>query len=100
MSAARQKWEYCAIVGIGRRAGQRYLGPFYPAFWRFRNERVDTAELKGDESAQVAQAIFQLGQDGWEMVGAVPDTQAGNANSHTLYFKRPIDTQDYPATTG
>ena len=81
----RQNWEYCAIVGIRRKTGMRSLGGRYPAIWYFRLG-VEIVEIKGDEGAQLGKAIFQLGQDGWEMVGAVPE----EADAYTLYFKRPI----------
>lgn len=79
-------WEYCAVVGMYR--NERKLEPAYPAVWYFTPHRIHIVEIKGREAEEVARIIAQLGQEGWEMVGA------GNTGerSHALYFKRPATT--------
>lgn len=85
-----QKWEYCIIDGIET---QTLISPavggwFYKGLMTGKGiELADyncklTGLTKGDT---VSQCIAQLGDDGWEMVGA------GNMSEsrHCLYFKRP-----------
>jgi hypothetical protein len=84
-----QKWEY------SRLAGMTQTFPEYPAYYRMTrkgNELVeDFKKLPKGTSLQdaVAQFIAQLGEDGWEMIGA---GTVREGSSHCLYFKRPIDS--------
>ena len=79
-----QKWEYCAIVGISR--NNEKLFPYYPGIWHFTDLGIQASRIHSPEADEVAKTIAQLGEQGWEMVGA------GNVsdNYHTLYFKRPL----------
>ncbi len=87
----KQQWEYCAITGVAKKEGRRGFNPYYPAIWHFTNQGVKIVEIKGDERTQVAQAIAQLGQDGWEMVGCVSEATGRTTSSHALYFKHPAE---------
>lgn len=80
-----QKWEYCAVVGIGRLNISRKPRPLFPAIWYFDVDGVQVVELKGQESHEMARAIALLGEQGWEM------TSCGNLGdaTHAIYFKRP-----------
>jgi hypothetical protein len=96
VAVLRKRWEYCAIVGIGGWKGTQTPGPPCPGIWYFGSE-VQIVEIRGYEKAKLAEAIYLLGLDGWEMVGAVPESGAGSTDNHTLYFKRPIGAHDYDA---
>jgi len=83
-----QKWEYCIIDG------QRSIGTAYhPGYYRVTNIGFELVtdfsnRPKGvSESGAIGQLISQLGEEGWEMVGA-GSILAGS--SHILYFKRPL----------
>ncbi|MDP2937605.1 MAG: hypothetical protein Q8O86_14065 [Dehalococcoidia bacterium] len=80
-----QKWEYCAVVGVGQASSSRHLLPEYPALWHFAPDGCHLTEIKGKEALEIAKTIATLGEEGWEMVGC------GNTDvkRHTLYFKRP-----------
>jgi len=82
-----QKWEYCIITGVHA----DFTGD-HPGCYRLTSKG---RELVTDFSNPpkgyaktylVAQFIAQLGEEGWEMVGA-GTTNEGYA--HILYFKRP-----------
>jgi hypothetical protein len=83
-----QKWEYCAIVGMA--GSGRNLVPYYPALWYFDSSGFHATEIKGDELQIVAQTIAKLGEEGWEMVGAMPFTPKTSVYENAvLFFKRP-----------
>ena len=42
------------------------------------------------DSKQIEEEINKHGQEGWELVSAVPNTGNGHVYSHTLYFKRSL----------
>jgi hypothetical protein len=81
-----QKWEYCVVSGIGRSADHRRFDTHYPCFSRLTSNGVESVtDFKNrprgvSEWDAVAQLIAQLGDEGWEMVGA---------DAASLYFKRP-----------
>lgn len=79
-----QKWEYCTVVGFYIQGGD--LETFFPAAMHFTAKGLKIVEIKKPEHLEVALAIAQLGEEGWEMVGC------GNtgAERHCLYFKRPL----------
>jgi hypothetical protein len=74
-----QKWEYCAIIGMGVQG--RDLHTNYPAIIYFTSKGRRIAEIKGHgQEEQLAIAVAELGEQGWEMVGA----------HGMIFFKRPI----------
>jgi len=78
-----QKWEYCVIGAVHRLSGDRLLLGDRAGVEHFSaGARAVRAFRSHDE---LGQAIAQLGDEGWEMVGC------GNTGegSHVLYFKRP-----------
>jgi hypothetical protein len=77
-----QKWEYCAVVNIREDSGG--FTPENPAIWYFATDGIQVTPIKGKASSMVAKTIAELGEEGWEMVGA------GNLSGHrhALYFKR------------
>jgi hypothetical protein len=79
-----QKWEYCAIVGI-RRADDG-LNPYRPGIWHFTELGIQSTRIEKPEADEVAKTIAQLGEQGWEMVGAGSTVEG---SQHVLYFKRP-----------
>jgi hypothetical protein len=81
-----QKWEYCAIAGISR--SQENLGTIQPAVWNFTINGIQVTPILEDKSNAVAKCIAELGEKGWEMVGA---GSTGEGYSHNLYFKRQIN---------
>lgn len=78
-----QKWEYCAVVGIGSITGS--LVPSHPYTWHFTKIGVRSTKIAKPEVDGVAKAIAELGEQGWELVGAV-----SAEDRHILYFKRPL----------
>jgi hypothetical protein len=80
-----QKWEYCAVVGV-RRFNHK-LDPSFPGVWHFTELGIQATQIKGPEADEVAKTIAQLGEQGWEMVGA---GSTGEGSFHILYFKRPL----------
>jgi hypothetical protein len=79
-----QRWEYCAVVGVGRVNISRKPRPLFPAIWYFDVDGVQVVELKGQEAHETARAIALLGEQGWEMVAG---GNLGDA-THAIYFKR------------
>ena len=77
-----QKWEYCAISGIG---GARNLNTTEPGIWNFTMDGIQDFAINRPEKNEVAKEIAKLGEQGWEMVGT------GNTSviTHCIYFKRP-----------
>jgi hypothetical protein len=79
-----QKWEYCVVSGL--HSGTQTRHPRAYRLTRKGYELVKDFELRAglSEPDAVGQYIAQLGEDGWEMVGA------GNTAElyHCLYFKR------------
>ncbi len=81
-----QKWEYCAIVGIGNGSNPQGLTPRYPAVWNFTADGLRIDDLT--EPDEVANTIAALGLKGWEMVESVNIASDG---TYSIYFKRPIE---------
>lgn len=82
---AMQKWEYCVIDGF--QGGMTY----YPRCYRLTDKGFefvsDFKDRPKDVSEQdaVGRFIAQLGDEGWEMVGA----GVTGDFMHRVYFKRP-----------
>ena len=81
-----QKWDYCALSGVGNLSGN--FATHYPGMWFFTAlEGAKAIEVSGrGEEVVVARTIAKLGLDGWELVGVSP----GYSGWATLFFKRPI----------
>jgi hypothetical protein len=82
------KWEYCVLVGVSN------IETHYPRLYRFTSNGFeivsDFQRRSEDEAVLVAKAIFQLGEEGWELV--VDQTFGDHAiqnRSSSLWFKRP-----------
>lgn len=78
------KWEYCAVVGLRLRIGNRDMDTSWPSVWHFTKEGLKKTEIKGDEKTELAKAIATLGEEGWEMTG----WSLINIESGALMFKR------------
>jgi hypothetical protein len=79
-----QKWEYCVIAGLHTVEAIESLKHYrvtkngFELVTDFKKRPIGVSE-----SDAVGQLIAQLGDEGWELVGA------GNTGYlHTLYFKR------------
>ena len=82
-----QQWEYCAISFLELPAGER--GPLqvrYPVVERFSQGggELEGWDIDGSGWADISERIFQLGEQGWEMVGC-SDTES----YHVIYFECP-----------
>jgi hypothetical protein len=80
-----QRWEYCVVTSVRVRAGS--LNPGRPKLELLTPEGLREMPLTAGptSSNDVAQAIAELGDHGWELVGAVNTSP----RVHCLYFKRP-----------
>ena len=92
-----QKWEYCVLIGT--RYHDNLFQTNYPAVNVFtidgtrRLKSFDEYKmLKVTESSLVEKAIFQLGEEGWEMVSG-PQRPSEDSLTHygypPIWFKRP-----------
>jgi hypothetical protein len=87
-----KRWEYCCITGVEQPTdGIETLCPAMLCATENGLQRV--TEFKNrpkglSEADAVAQAIWTLGQDGWEMVTAGNVTPPGMQAAHVLWFKR------------
>lgn len=84
-----EKWEYCKFTSVkGARLikGSTYN---YPQIVFFTSEGEKIENLFGgnqaSEAMTVAKKLAELGEAGWEMVGAVSPSGIGE---YHLYFKR------------
>jgi hypothetical protein len=103
------KWEYCAVGPL-----RAYLQPVrqdtYCEIWYLTGagiqlpSQLNLAQLHQDNTEQVAQLIWLLGEEGWELVtsgSGVVELSSGNEalqaggespkreeTGHMLYFKR------------
>lgn len=90
-----QTWDYCMLKGCT--TNEEGFCTEAPRLIFFRRKGLSVVALDrktihrtyGFESAgdYVANVIALLGEEGWEMVSAVP--VAGQPGNHALYFKRP-----------
>jgi hypothetical protein len=80
-----QRWEYCVVTSVRVRAGS--LNPGRPKLELLTPEGLREMPLTAGptSSNDVAQAIAELGDHGWELVSAVNTSP----RVHCLYFKRP-----------
>lgn len=79
------RWEYCLITSVRVRAGALDPGrPKLELLTPAGPRQVPIAARPSRRDA-VARAIAELGEGGWELVGAVNT----DAKVHCLYFKRP-----------
>jgi hypothetical protein len=84
-----QKWDYCAVGPI-----RKLSNGHYPELVHFTSEGSKKTRIQAargvDEGDALAQAIAQLGEWGWEMIGC--GAMSGGVHDeqmHILYFKRP-----------
>jgi hypothetical protein len=97
-----QKWEYCAITGIGLDTSGSLSG-YNPNLHYFslqgttsvdlgnggKSKRPQNLQAMG-EGEYIAYMIAKLGQEGWEMVGT-GSGQSGYGNGPLMiYFRRPL----------
>lgn len=90
-----KRWEYCYISGVTPTTDG--FGSMYPKKRTFiskdpyliKDELALDNKHHNEEVLGVAEAIAKLGEDGWEMVGAVCDSTSSDKFGTTLYFKRP-----------
>jgi hypothetical protein len=90
------KWEYGVLTGVSAASRTFCLYTHYPRLYRFTstgiqlvkefNSRIDKNE---SEANAVARTIFQLGEEGWELVmgQTFGDSYLTNDNNN-LWFKR------------
>jgi hypothetical protein len=80
-----QRWEDCVVTSVRVRAGT--LNPGRPKLELLTPEGLREMPLTAGptSSNDVAQAIAELGDHGWELVSAVNTSP----RVHCLYFKRP-----------
>jgi hypothetical protein len=80
------KWEYCVLTGVYG------LGQRNPSLFRITASGPElVTDFKNrprgiDERQAVAQMIFQLGEDGWELILGQNTETFG---SSIMWFKRP-----------
>jgi hypothetical protein len=81
-----QQWEYCAISYVEPPSFEKgLLEVRYPILKRFTEDGGVTEGFDVSRGwADISQAIYQLGEQGWEMVGC-----SDTASYHIIYFKRP-----------
>ena len=83
--ARSDKWEYCAITKaqyLNSNRGNQYWIAY------FRSGRVQTVDVEGGlTSSAISNAIFKLGEEGWEMVGE-GGLEVRKPDDRALYFKR------------
>jgi hypothetical protein len=100
-TAARQKWEYCAIADVDiYGSSDKAVGVaviYYFKSTGYQAERVEIAAERSVDGARIAvdmaraKAIAKLGEDGWEMLceGTPFATRARPAErDKALYFRR------------
>ena len=78
-----QKWEYCAISGIYENNGD--FNSRSASFWEFSIGGIQESGFEQPARNKVAKKIAELGEQGWEMVGAINEVNY----QHCIYFKRP-----------
>ena len=80
------KWEYCVVRGIRGGGISISMEPYYPAVWYFTPKGFKVVSLCGNqESTAIAQAIADLGEQGWELVSAI---QLDAGGTYGFLFKR------------
>ena len=82
---ARDKWEYCAVTRsqylVSNRGNQYWIA-------YFRGGRVQVVDVEGGVTGNaLSNAIFKLGEEGWEMVGEGA-LEVRTPENKALYFKR------------
>jgi len=94
-----QKWEYCVLKGV--MADIKGLLTSYPRLYRFSATGAelvtDFQQYKSTSGASeqnlVAKMIYELGEEGWEMVYGQPNTthSTQHLTDPAIWFKRPKD---------
>ena len=94
-----QKWEYCVLVNVF--ATGQGLDTFYPALFRFTSKGAELVTDFQDrpegishfeyEGQSVARMIYQLGEEGWEMVHGDHMSESTRPDPANLWFKRTKD---------
>jgi hypothetical protein len=90
------KWEYCVLTGVSAASQNYCLYTFYPRLFRLTSKgfqqmddfqsRIDKNEREADA---VARTIYQLGEEGWELVlGQTFGDSAISNDRNNLWFKR------------
>ena len=79
------KWEYCAVTKsqylVSNRGNQYWIA-------YFRGGRVQVVDVEGGVTGNaLSNAIFKLGEEGWEMVGE-GTLEVRSPDNKALYFKR------------
>ena len=80
-----QKFEYCAVYQVTQMEG--WLNSVGMAYKSDFTEQGATRQDLDHHPDVLAKVIAKLGNEGWEMVG----TGVVSQNSHTIYFKRPLE---------
>ncbi len=86
------KWEYCLLKGVASRIGDLGLVTSYPRLFKitalglesvtdFKDRPKDVSEVQA-----VAQKIFLLGEEGWEMI--FYEFSRGEDSKSQIWFKR------------
>lgn len=89
-----QRWEYCVLQNAVANYGVVMIGlrTHHASLWRITSQGVQlVSDFKKrhkdiDEHEAIAQMIYQLGEEGWELV---QDVNGGSMGSNALWFKRP-----------
>jgi hypothetical protein len=91
------KWEYCVLVGVSTSRDYTELHTHYPKLIRVTENGTELVTNFKDrpknitESKSVAQMLFQLGEDGWELVFGQNFGEGGitQHDDTSMWFKRP-----------
>ena len=83
------RWQYCYVSHRGNDGG-------FITTYTENGAAMTTIESEADTSAVEARAslIWQLGQEGWELVTVLRVEDDALPPGATWYFKRPIDSGD------
>ena len=84
-----QRWEYCAITGIGYNSNGS-VNPHYRVTVIYSSAPQGRVEMRGPNTEDpLLSSMSKLGADGWEMVGQAARDFGGHSSNH-LYFKRRV----------
>ena len=89
ISAAVQKWEYCALSKAAY-AGSARGGGYWISYFRESGVQVVEVEATATDAngAALAKTISRLGSEGWEMI-APGSIEINQGQVNAIYFKRP-----------
>ena len=84
-----QKWKYCLLGSFKGVEDGLYPYGISLTFFEPDGQRTEYLQYDRDDRPgqmkKVAECIYNLGLEGWEMVETISD-----GDRHSLYFKRPI----------